>query len=164
MIPADAIEEVPLEDWCFAWRIEQSLPILDRERIRPLSPASSKQISDSLDAINLHYDFPFRVGLFRRTESLIFRSDEQDALEKEDHLVKKWLYHRGIPFTAPVFLIYDSSNVVRTTWKMLIRHWRLFYYPASDDITICDPSLNWCLLFFHEDELHFGSNLESPTR
>jgi hypothetical protein len=167
MIPAPAIEEVPLEEWRYAWRIEQfdsPLSRLDRERIRPLSAASSKRIADYLDTTGLHRDFPFKKGLFRRTESFALTSvDHQDKLLKEDRKVKKWLYQRGIPFAAPVFLSYDSSSAVLTTWKMLVRHWRLFYYPISDDLTVCDGSLNWCLLFFHEHELHFGTKKREPN-
>ena len=159
MISTATFEEVPLEEWRYAWRIDKPLSRLDRERIHPLSASSSKRIGDFLSETDLHRDYPFKKGLFRRTESLaLIPVDHQDKLVKEDRKVKKWLYQRGIPFGAPVLLSYDSSNAVLTTWKMLVRHWRLFYYPISDDLTVCDRSLNWCLLFFHEHELHFGTN------
>jgi hypothetical protein len=168
MITTAAIEEVPLAEWRYAWRIEQlesPLSLLDRERIRPLSVASSKQIADSLRATGLHRDFPFKKDFFRRIESLALTPvDHQDKLLKEDQKVKKWLYRRGIPFAVPVFLSYDSSNAVLTTWKMLVRHWRLFYYSISDDLTVCDGSMNWCLLFFHEHELFFGTNKTEPNQ
>jgi hypothetical protein len=168
MIPAATLEEVPLEEWRYAWRFEQfetPLSRLDRERIRPLSAASSKRIADYLDATDLHRDFPFKKGLFRRIESLALTPvDHQDKLLKEDQKVKKWLYQRGIPFSAPVFLTYDSSTAVLTTWKMLVRHWRLFYYSISDDLTVCDSSMTWCLLFFHEHELFFGTNKKEPNQ
>jgi len=167
MISTFIIEEIPLTEWRYAWRLDQyesALSQLDWERIRPLSAPSSKQLSDYLNASGIHDDFPFKKGLFRRTETLALTTvDHQDKLLVEDQQVKKWLYQRGIPFAAPVFLSYDNSNAVLTTWKMLIRHWRLFYYPISDDLTVWDESMNWCLLFFHEHELHFGTNRENPT-
>ncbi|MDR0352046.1 MAG: DUF2947 domain-containing protein [Opitutaceae bacterium] len=163
-----SLEEIPLDEWRYAWRIEQlesPLSALDRERIRPLSVASSKRIAGYLDATNLHGDFPFKEGFFHRIESLALTPvDHQDKLLKEDQKVKKWLYRRGIPFDAPVFLTYDSSTVVLTTWKMLVRHWQLFYYSISDDLTVCDHSMNWCLLFFHEHELFFGTNKTEPNK
>ena len=168
MISVAEIEEVPLEEWRYAWRLEQldsPLSRLDRERIRPLSAASSKRISDSLDTSILHRDFPFKKGLFRRIESLALTPvDHQDKLLKEDKKVKKWLYQRGIPFAAPVMLCYDSTNVVLTTWKMLVRHWQLFYYSISDDLTVCDSTLNWCVLFFHEHEIYFGTKKPEPNK
>ena len=43
-------------------------------------------------------------------------------------------------------------------WKIFIKYFDSFYYPGSDDLTVCDESLQWALLFYHEDEIYFGTN------
>ncbi len=45
-------------------------------------------------------------------------------------------------------------------WKLVVKYFDSFYYGGSDDLTIIDKSLNWALLFFHEDEIYFGTNNE----
>ncbi len=162
MTPIAFIATVPLEDWRYAWRLDQldqPMPDRDRERIKPLASISAKVISEQPGFTELHRDFPFKKGLFKRVDSLPLNPlDHQDAVLKEDEKVRKWLAEKGIPFDAMVFLGYDGSNIVLTDWEMLIRYWRLFYYPISDDLTVYDGALDWCLLFFHEHEIFFGTN------
>ena len=43
-------------------------------------------------------------------------------------------------------------------WKLLVKYFDDFYYGSSDDLTIIDESLNWAVLFYHENEIYFGSN------
>lgn len=43
-------------------------------------------------------------------------------------------------------------------WRLLIKYFDNFYYGGSDDLIVIDQSLNWALLFYHEDEIYFGTN------
>jgi hypothetical protein len=79
-------------------------------------------------------------------------------LDGNETEIKKWLYHRGLPFDKPVFLSWDEKDAMIVPWKLLIKYFDSFYYGGSDDLTIIDQSLNWALLFFHEDEIYFGTN------
>lgn len=156
------VDFLPFEEWRFAWRIEQvGAPIpppRDRERVRPLRVEASKEVDAFPGAMRAHEKIPFRRGLFREVESMsLVDTGQRDSPDVEDKIVKKWLYHRGLPFAAPVILSYGADNGVVTTWKLLIRYWSMFYYPISDDVTVFDRSFSWCLLFHHEHEFHFGS-------
>lgn len=44
------------------------------------------------------------------------------------------------------------------SWKLLVKYFDSFYYSVSDDLTVIDQSLTWALLFYHEDEIYFGTN------
>jgi hypothetical protein len=156
------LDYTPLTDFRYSWRFDDPiLPVLphDRPRIRPLTQAAARVISDRLSHSLVHCDFPFTSGRFSYVESLSLSPvTHQDELQSQDSTVKKWLFRRGIPFSREVYLSYDSKTAIHTSWKMLVRYWRLFYYPISDDLSVFDSSLSWCLLFFHEHELYFGSN------
>lgn len=41
-------------------------------------------------------------------------------------------------------------------WKLLVKYFDSFYY--ADDLTVIDETLSWALLFYHEDEIYFGTN------
>jgi hypothetical protein len=43
-------------------------------------------------------------------------------------------------------------------WNILIKYFDSFYYSSSDDLTVINPDLIWALLFYHEDEIYFGTN------
>lgn len=135
------------------------MPAADRSRIRPVASVSVKVIADILRHAGLHLDCPFKRGMFHHIDSLpLVSSDDLRESVKEDEKVKRWLSEKHIPFAAPIYLHYDDSNILLTDWEMLIRYWRLFYYPVSDDLTVFDESLAWSLLFFHEHEIFFGAN------
>ena len=55
-----------------------------------------------------------------------------------------------------VYLSYQADTAIIVPWKLLIKYFDAFYY--ADDLTVIDQSLNWALLFFHEDEIYFGTN------
>ncbi len=48
-------------------------------------------------------------------------------------------------------------------WKLFVNYFDSFYYAGSDDLTIFDESLNWAFLFYHEDEIYFGTNKNFTT-
>ena len=41
---------------------------------------------------------------------------------------------------------------------MMVKYWREFYYPVSDDLTVFDDSLLWAVFFSHRQEVFFGTN------
>ena len=77
--------------------------------------------------------------------------DKAKILENNENEIKKWLYQRGIPFDKQVFLSWEQTKGMIVPWKIFIKYFDSFYYGSSDDLTIIDQSLNWSLLFYHED-------------
>ncbi|MDB5253362.1 MAG: hypothetical protein JWP27_2531 [Flaviaesturariibacter sp.] len=77
--------------------------------------------------------------------------------------MRKWIYRRGLPFAAPVFVVPNfNEHAVMTTWKMVVK-----YAPDvfnHDDIAVFDHTFRWCLFGFHEGTLFFGKDpVYDPT-
>ena len=148
---------IPMDQFQLNWRFTDEkynkLPKQHLEQLKPLDKEASKFLWDFIANTNLHDDTPFKKDFFRTID----RAKILDGNEKE---IKKWLYHRGLPFDKQVYLSWDTENAMIVPWKLVVKYFDSFYYGGSDDLTIIDKSLNWALLFFHEDEIYFGTNNE----
>lgn len=142
-------------DFSLRWRFTEPeykvLPKIHLNQIKPLDKEASKFLSDYIDDTRLHLNVPFKKDFFKSIDKkFIFEGNEKD--------VKKWLYQRGIAFEKEVYLCYDSETAIIAPWKLVIKYFDDFHY--ADDLTVIDQSLNWALLFFHEGEIYFGSNMK----
>jgi hypothetical protein len=148
---------IPMDQFRLNWRFTDEkydiLPKQHLEQLKPLDKESSKFLWDFIANTNLHNDIPFKKNFFRTI-------DKVKILGGNETEIKKWLYHRGISFDKQVYLSWDTENAMIVPWKLVVKYFDSFYYGGSDDLTIIDKSLNWALLFFHEDEIYFGTNNE----
>ncbi len=146
---------IPIDDFRLKWRFTDEkydkLPNDHLDQLRPLNNDASKFLWDFINQTNLHYEIPFKKDYFR----IIDKAKISDNNENE---IKKWLYNRGFPFDKLVFLSWQQTDAMIVPWKIFIKYFDSFYYGGSDDLTIIDQSLNWALLFYHEDEIYFGTN------
>ena len=146
---------IPMGDFGRKWRFTEEkydkLPDQHLNQLKPLDKEAAKFLWDYIASINLHNDIPFKKGYFRTI-------DKTNILDDNEKEIKKWLYQRGLPFDKLVFLSWDQRDAMIGPWKQLIKYFDSFYYGGSDDLTIIDQSLSWALLFFHEDEIYFGTN------
>lgn len=146
---------IPMSDFHLKWRFnaEKNDNLLPRhiEELKPLDSKASKFLWDFIAGTNLHKDIPFKKDYFRTIDKAKISDDNG----KE---IKKWLYHRGIPFEKEVFLSWQPKDAMIAPWKIVVKYFDSLYYSTSDDLTIIDRSLNWALLFYHEDEIYFGTN------
>lgn len=84
-----------------------------------------------------------------------FKYIEKIAVTEEQQKIKKWLYNRGIPFAKWVYVLPNYGQVTLTmTWKMVIKNCEQLFF--ADDVVIFDETNQWCLSYWHEDELFFG--------
>lgn len=146
---------IPMEEFGRKWRFTEEkydlLPDQHLDQLKPLDKEAAKFLWDFIDKTNLHKDIPFKKDFFRTIEKI-------GILEDNEKEIKKWLYHRGLSFNMLVFLSWDQADAMIVPWKLLVKYFDSFYYGGSDDLTIFDQSLIWGLLFFHEDEIYFGTN------
>jgi hypothetical protein len=153
---------IPFEQNAMKWRFEDEDEIPydhHRENIHPLSKEGSSLLSRFILDSRIHSNFPFQKDRFSTIEVITLRPvTHQEEFKDEDKKIKKWMYQLGLAFDTKVYVSYDSDCGFIMPWKMLIKYWRNFYYSISDDITIFDESLNWCLFMFHEHEFYFGTN------
>ncbi len=151
---------VPMEQFALRGRFTDPryavLPPIHLAQVRPLAPADARRLWDFIFQAGLHRDVPFTEGYFRSVTGTAVGDSHGDAAEGKR--VRKWLYQRGVPFRARVWLSYQPDCAIETTWKVLVKYWTAFYYPISDDLTVTDGSLTWALLLHHEHEVFFGSN------
>jgi hypothetical protein len=152
---------IPMDQFPLEWRFTDPrydvLPSSHLAQVKPLAPADAGRLWHLIVQAGMHRDIPFTKGYFRSVASTAIGLSHGNPVE--DRRVRKWLYRRGIPFRQRVWLSYQPYCAIETTWKMLLKYWTTFYYPISDDLTVIDGSFNWALLFFHEHEVFFGSNV-----
>lgn len=156
------LNTVPMAEFSLKWRFTDPkydvlLPI-HLEQIQPLDAPSSELIwnfilDSNFLVLKISTDDLFKPGFFRHYETTLIPGNPD-----EDSRIRKWLYRCALPFDQEIFLSWEPKCAIKTTWKMLVKHWSSFYYPGSDDLVVIDRSLDWCVLFFHELELHFGTN------
>ena len=150
-----------IDDFPLKWRLTDpkyaELSSAHLAQIRPLDKTSSRDLWSYILESNLHGNDTFREGFFQSVESISILNSEGDFAGEEAR-IRKWLYRCSFPFDMRVLLSWQPDLAVETTWKMFVKYWSDFYYPMSDDLTICDRSLMWALLFHHEERVFFGTN------
>ena len=146
---------IPMEEFRLNWRFTEErygiLPEIHLHQLKPLNKEASNFLWDFILHSGMHEDTPFKKDFFKSVD----KAKILDANHKE---IKKWLYQRGLPFEKEVFLSWQPDEAMIVPWKLLIKYFDNFYYSTSDDLSVIDQSLNWALLFYHEDEIYFGSN------
>lgn len=144
---------ISIDDFRLKWRFTDEkynvLPKIHLDQLKPLDKIAAKYIWDFISKTDLHADIPFKNNYFRTIDKVKIYADNQME-------IKKWLYRRGLPFEKQVYLSYSPDEAIKVPWKVFIKYFDSFYY--SDDLTIVDESLQWALLFYHEDEIYFGTN------
>lgn len=154
---------VPMDQFPLRWRFTDPgydvLPAVHLAQLKPLAPEDARRLWDTILQTGLHRAVPFADGFFRHFIGTPVGDSHGD--KDEGRRVRKWLYRCGIPFRQRVWLCYEPETAIETTWKVLLKYWTALYYPISDDLTVVDESLNWAVLFHHEEEVYFGSNF--PT-
>ncbi|MEO6977025.1 MAG: hypothetical protein ABI113_01565 [Mucilaginibacter sp.] len=156
-IDFDNISEhvIPMDDFSLKWRFTEEkydkLPELHLSQLKPLDDNASMFLWHYIAATKLHDNFPFKQDFFRAI-------DKAKILTGNKSDVMKWLYQRGLAFDKEVYLSWQPSTAMMVPWEMLIKYFDAFYYPSSDDLTVIDQSLTWALLFYHENEIYFGTN------
>ncbi len=93
--------EIPMDDFGRKWRFTEEkydvLPDQHLDQLKPLDKKAAKFLWDYIAKSNLHHDIRFKKDFFRTI-------DNAKILDGNEKQIKKWLYHRGLPFDKPVYL------------------------------------------------------------
>ncbi len=142
-----------MDDFVLKWRFTDEkydkLPDDHLSQLKPLDRKAAIFLWSYISDNSLHEHIPFKRDYFNIIDKAKIRQDNKPE-------IKKWLYRRGFPFDKSVYLSWQPEVAMIVPWKLFVKYFDSFYY--SDDLTIIDQSLNWALLFYHEDEIYFGTN------
>ena len=140
-----------------------ALPETHREQILFLDKTARKYLfsftGESANLYTGHESDPFAKGNFRFVEKL----DNLVLTPEGEQELKKWLFKRSLPFRTWVFVLFEGfDDAILMTWKMVVKYSGLIFF--SEDVMVFDKTLNWCLFYFHENEIFFGrENRYDPT-
>jgi hypothetical protein len=159
MIGFDNIENhtVAMDHFLLKWRFTEEkysvLSVFDLKQLKPLDEEASFFLNNFITESNLHEEVPFTKDFFKTEDWIGFKEDGEAE-------IKKWLIKKGLPFDKKVYLSWQDDIGMIAPWELVVKYFDDFYYGSSDDLTVFDESLNWAVLFFHEDIVYFGTNAE----
>ena len=131
--------------WRFTDAKHSVLPDGDLEQLKPLDEDASTFLWNFIDKSRLYPQY--------------FQSiDKASVLPGGEEDTRNWLFQRGVPFGEDVFLSWERTDAMIVPWKVFVKYFDSFYY--AEDLMVIDHSLAWSLLFYHEDEIYFGTNPE----
>jgi len=143
---------VPLPEHPLSWKFEDEDKQLSDEFKDQIIPLTS-------EASNFLWEFEGTQRYLRSVAALKEYFNEHNDLsfgEDNTQKTKKWLYARGIPFDQRVFWLHQPDAGFVLTWKMIIKFSEELFF--SSDEVIWDRTLNWALIYDHNETLHFGQN------
>ena len=134
-----------------------NLPPTHQEQILFLNEEGSRYIYDfchNAYLVTQGFWSPFGKGNFKNVEEF----DRFFATTESWQELKKWLYRRGLPFRNWVYVLPNSSSFqpMLMTWKMVIHYSRDLF--IGDDVMVFDATLNWCLVYYHDNHIFFGKD------
>ena len=148
---------IPMIDFQLNWRfIDKNynvLPDYHLKGLKPLGKQAAKFLFDYIKTNDLHGDMPFKKSFFKRIDII-------EIKENNENEVKNWLFNCGLNSKEEIFLSWDNGTAMIVSFGLLIEYFDDFYYSSSDNLTVFQENLDWALLFFHADQIYFGSNKE----
>ncbi len=137
----------------FFFEEELPLPEAHAARISVLrGKAASEFIGEALDNVPYPYYWFGNKNDFKHFEKYSLANVRG---EKRVAQVRHWLFKRGIPFSTPVYLLYDDPLVVSMEWKILVRYWDDFEHSVGMAMVVVDRSKSWACEFHHEEVITF---------
>ena len=143
---------IPLEKHPLKWKfvdIDKKLSAEFEDQIIALTSEASKFL----------WNFESTQKYLSSISSIGKYFNEQNELsfgENDSQKVKKWLFERGIPFDQKVFWVTQPEWGFILTWKMVIKFSDELFF--STDELIWDKTLNWALIYDHNDVFYFAKN------
>jgi len=143
---------IPLSEHSLKWKFEDESGQLSEEfkdQIIPLTSEASIFLWNFQNTQKYLGAIPTMGKYYKEWREFSFG-------EHDSQKVKKWLFEREIPFDRKVFWVTQPQWGFILTWKMVIKF--------SDDIflgsneLIWDRTLNWALIYDHNDVFYFGKN------
>lgn len=111
---------ISMDNFTLNWRFMDErygvIPSDHLSELKPLDEAASNFLDTFLSRTHIHLQVPFKTDFFRTID----RARILTGNEKE---IKKWLYHRALPFDKLVYLSWDKKTSMKTKWKYVVKYW-----------------------------------------
>ena len=138
-----------IEDHKLAWRwTDPAYAVLPGEVLAQMHPATQAEANASHVR---SLSFLGTDGLNATLQPTVIFTEELSP-----EAGANWLRQQHPYPDEPVWLSWEPSCALRTTWGIFLSYWPEFCYPSSDDLIVFPESEAWALLFHHEQEFHFG--------
>ena len=99
-----------------------------------------------------------QAAKFTFNHELLIANFEFFPLPAESGKLKKWLFQRGLPFAPWLYVLPNYGEPpMAMTWKMVLKFCEEMFF--GDDLVFFDDSHQWCLTYWHEDRLFWGSRI-----
>lgn len=141
---------VPIEGFDLKWRFtEERHRLLPKEDLSQIQPLSKSKASD-FNKYSRKYlaNATLLKSEFDKIETFQILKDHEDA--------RSWLKARQINSSTRIFVSWDSSSCVATSWEVFCKYWADFCYPSSDDVLIWREKADWFLYYCHHEIFEFG--------
>ncbi len=100
---------IPMNDFELKWRFLSSynkILAAHIDKLKPLDKKASNFLWNYIATTGLHDDEPFKKGFFRTIDKIIIEDDNTGE-------IRKWLYHRRLPFSKDVFLSWQPESLLK---------------------------------------------------
>ncbi|MDB2687399.1 hypothetical protein N9Y42_09330 [Mariniblastus sp.] len=74
--------------------------------------------------------------------------------------VRQWLHNLGIAYSSDVFLVYESDQIIRMPWKLVVRYWDALGWSVNYSMIALDHTRQWACCFHHENAIVCGTFTE----
>lgn len=139
-----------LKDFPLAWRwTDERHALLPESALARIAPQSNKQAAHLFKE---SLQFCGNDGLDEKQFSLV----QIITKDVEPARISEWLIACHANAETTVFLSWQPSIAISTTWGIFAQYWSEFCYPASDDLIVWSEANSWMLLYHHEELLQFG--------
>ena len=79
-----------------------------------------------------------------------------DTGELDDAPVRAWLVSLPVSVDQTVIVSWDNNLAVTAPFAIVAKYWSDFFYPSGDDAVVTPPTLEWLLVWDHEESFEFG--------
>jgi hypothetical protein len=140
-----------LDQFPLAWRWTDTrwnvLPPTVLALIHPFTPAAANTLWQASRTRQAAID-----RLSRAAPDVAFLDVPLD----DDATVRRWLRNHGILETDDIFVLWNPTTAVHTTWHIFCSYWDDFCYPSSDDVLIYSAAGDWFAAYAHYETFVVG--------
>lgn len=145
-IKINSKEIIPFKDFDLGWRFlkPHNSDISEQElnQILPLSVTESKRLNKIIDFYEIESN-----KFLNYQETNWFRSSQENEEKVENF--RSNLAEKLSIYSEDLIISWNRRTTLKTSKQIFLKHWTVFLYPSSDNVTVISEKTNWILFFTH---------------